>query len=291
MKRIKKIVFILLSIILGLILIFNIYNFISLKVLHKDFAAIKGYTMLEVVSGSMEPTIHVGDIIIINTLEKEVKENDIITFKDKEGAFVTHRVILMDKENLITKGDNNDSEDNAITKDHIVGKYVTKINGGGKILSSLKSPFTMVMIFIIGLLACILLSTDQDMKPILDENELEFQEFLKQKESPKKENKKEEKEKTSKKIANKKEKSDGLKNSKKTPVKKEAKKIEEKAATKKTTAPKKTTTTKKTTSSKKQPEKKKTTTKKVSKTPSPKNSKTTSKTEKKKRTATKSSKK
>lgn len=181
MKRIKKIVFVILSILLGLILAFNIYNFISIKVMHKDLASINGYAMLEVVSGSMEPTILKGDIIIINTKDKDYKENDIITFRGKEGEFVTHRILEIDDKTMITKGDNNNSEDDPIKTSSIVGKYVTKINGGGRILSSFKNPFTMVMIFIIGLLGCVLLSTDSDGKPILEQDEKEFQEFLKSK--------------------------------------------------------------------------------------------------------------
>ena len=198
MKRIKKIVFVILSILLGLVLAFNIYNFISIKVMHKDLASINGYAMLEVVSGSMEPTIYKGDIIIINTKDKDYKENDIITFRGKEGEFVTHRIIEIDDKTMITKGDNNNSEDDPIKISSIVGKYVTKINGGGRILSSFKNPFTMVMIFIIGLLGCVLLSTDSDGKPILEQDEKEFQEFLKSKNETKKEVKEEKSEKPKK---------------------------------------------------------------------------------------------
>ena len=198
MKRIKKIVFVILSILLGLVLAFNIYNFISIKVMHKDLASINGYAMLEVVSGSMEPTIYKGDIIIINTKDKDYKENDIITFRGKEGEFVTHRIIEIDDKTMITKGDNNNSEDDPIKTSSIVGKYVTKINGGGRILSSFKNPFTMVMIFIIGLLGCVLLSTDSDGKPILEQDEKEFQEFLKSKNETKKEVKEEKNEKPKK---------------------------------------------------------------------------------------------
>ena len=198
MKRIKKVVFVILSILLGLVLAFNIYNFISIRVMHKDLASINGYAMLEVVSGSMEPTILKGDIIIINTKDKDYKENDIITFRGKEGEFVTHRIIKINDKTMITKGDNNNSEDDPIKTSSIVGKYVTKINGGGRILSSFKNPFTMVMIFIIGLLGCVLLSTDSDGKPILEQDEKEFQEFLKSKNETKKEVKEEKSEKTKK---------------------------------------------------------------------------------------------
>jgi len=182
MEKFKKIIFRLLTGILAIVLVCNIYNFVSIKVFHKELATINGYSVLEVVSGSMEPTIYVGDMIIIDTKAKDYKVNDIITFRDKEGSFVTHRIISLDGNTMITKGDNNDSEDAPYSTDNIIGKYVTKISGAGRVLSSFKSPFTLIMIFIIGVLSCILLSTNEDGNPILDSDELEFQEFLKRKE-------------------------------------------------------------------------------------------------------------
>lgn len=184
MEKIKKIIFGILSTILVIILVFNVYNFICIKVLGHDLATINGYAMLEVVSGSMEPTIHKGDMIIIDTKARYYKDKDIITFYDKEGSFVTHRILSIDLENgtMVTKGDNNNTKDAASSLTNVVGKYVTKLTGIGVLLASFKNPFTMVMIFIIGLLACVLLSTDKDGNPILDSDELEFKKFLEEKE-------------------------------------------------------------------------------------------------------------
>lgn len=181
MKIIKRIFLAIATIILALLLIFNIYNFICLKILKHDLTSIRGYALLEVVSGSMEPTIHVGDMIIIDTNSSQYEVGDIITFYDVNGNFVTHRILWMDEESLITKGDYNDSEDNPISVDKIVGKYVCKIPLVGRILSSFKTPFVMVMLLIIGLLVCYMISTDKEGKPILTEEEKqkkEEEEFL-----------------------------------------------------------------------------------------------------------------
>lgn len=184
MEKIKKIIFGILSTLLVIILVFNVYNFICIKVLGHDLATINGYAMLEVVSGSMEPTIHKGDMIIIDTKARYYKDKDIITFYDKEGSFVTHRILSIDLDNgtMVTKGDNNNTKDASSSLTNVVGKYVTKLTGIGILLASFKNPFTMVMIFIIGLLACVLLSTDKDGNPILDSDELEFKKFLEEKE-------------------------------------------------------------------------------------------------------------
>lgn len=177
MKGIKRLLAIVITIILTLILIFNVYNMICVRVLGKDLATINGYGVLEVVSGSMEPTIHVGDMIIIDTKDKEYNEQEIVTFYDKQGSFVTHRIISLDGDVMITKGDNNDSEDGEVQTSKIVGTYVTKLNGVGKILSAFKSPLTMVMILIIGILTCVFVSTDKDGNPVMSEEEKELEEF------------------------------------------------------------------------------------------------------------------
>lgn len=160
------------------LLTYNVYNFVCVKVLKKDIATVSGYGMLEVVSGSMEPTILVGDIIVIDVNDKNYQLGDIITFYE-DDSFITHRIIFIDGEQVITKGDNinNNTEDDPISKDQILGKYKFKINGGGKLLSAMKSPLTMIMIFIIGILICIFVSTDKDGEPILDSEEKEYQEF------------------------------------------------------------------------------------------------------------------
>jgi len=182
MKIFKKVLFTFITIFLGLIVVYNIYNFISVKVLNKDIATVNGYALLEVVSGSMEPTIHVGDMIIIDTKAKEYQENDIVTFYDNEGSFTTHRIVSIDEDTMITKGDNNQSQDDEMPVENILGKYVFKVTNFGRILSSLKSPFTLIMVLVVGILVCVLLSVDKEGNPILEEDEKEFLEYLNNKE-------------------------------------------------------------------------------------------------------------
>lgn len=153
--------------------------------LKKDLASVNGYATLEVVSGSMEPTIDIGDLIIINQKDKKYKKNDIITFKDVNSSFVTHRIIKIDGKKIITKGDNNNSKDEGyITKDKIVGKYVFKINKLGFLVKSIKNPVTLTIIFIIGIIICIIISTDKDGIP-LDISE-EEKKYIRAKEKAKK---------------------------------------------------------------------------------------------------------
>jgi signal peptidase len=88
------------------------------------------YRSLLVQSGSMEPTIMTGDIIVIQQHPRYGK-NDVVTFNDGERV-VTHRIIK-ESENgtnptFQTKGDANRSADEAIiTKSNILGAVVFTI--------------------------------------------------------------------------------------------------------------------------------------------------------------------
>ena len=59
--------YIFLSLIL-LILFFILYNFISLKILKKNYTNIFGYTFFEVASGSMSDAININDLVFVSSL-------------------------------------------------------------------------------------------------------------------------------------------------------------------------------------------------------------------------------
>jgi len=102
-----------------------------------------GYQSFLVQSGSMEPAIMTGDIIIIHPQDSYVK-NDTITFRGFENRIVTHRIIEMkqqgDKAYFSTKGDANRSQDEAlITQDQIIGKVSLVVPKLGYIVAFSKS--------------------------------------------------------------------------------------------------------------------------------------------------------
>ncbi len=181
MKVVKRVLVTFITTLLVVLLIINVYSFISIKLMKKDLATVFGYSALEVVSGSMEPTIHIGDLIFIDTKSNDFSVNDIVTFYDQQGNFVTHRIVSIQDGKVVTKGDNNNSIDERFSVDKIVGKCVYIFNNGGKIISAFRSPLAIGMIFVTGVLACIYLSLDKNGKPILTEEERELDMFKKSK--------------------------------------------------------------------------------------------------------------
>ena len=187
MQNVKKVGKIFLWSLLFLIILYNLYTFASFKIFKKNLVGIGGYASLEVVSGSMEPTIQTGDFIIINQKKKNYKEGDIITFMDVNGSFVTHRIVGMTKDGHLTKGDANRSVDPGyVKKEKIVGTYAFKIHKFGYVVKAIQNPITLILVFLIGVIVCVIISIDNDFsKKEMSEEEKEF--FQKKEEERKKE--------------------------------------------------------------------------------------------------------
>lgn len=115
---IKTIAYLILTFIVGIV----IYSFISTQILKKDYTNIFGYTYYSVATGSMKPVISPNDLIFVK-ITKNVSKGDIITFKDN-GSIVTHRLIDINNNKYITKGDANNTSDTGINKSDIIGKVV-----------------------------------------------------------------------------------------------------------------------------------------------------------------------
>lgn len=105
---------------IGMLVALCVYTFIMTDILKKDYANVFGYTYFVVATGSMSGTIEVNDVVIVK-LGNEAEVGDIITYKTEDGAFITHRVVKEIGSQLITQGDVNNTEDEPISKDDMVG--------------------------------------------------------------------------------------------------------------------------------------------------------------------------
>lgn len=115
----------ILLVMITIILIIGFYYIYQIKVERNDYANLFGYTFFEVATASMSPTIEIGDVVIVE-ITKNVNENDIIVYKDEE-SIITHRLIKKTENELIAKGDANNSEDKPIKEDMLLGKVVNII--------------------------------------------------------------------------------------------------------------------------------------------------------------------
>lgn len=119
--KIKAIAKVIASILLSLLVILCVYTFVMTDILKKDYVNVLGYSYFVVGSGSMSDAIEVNDIVFVK-ITKDVKPNDIVTYKSVDNIIVTHRLISIDKDKYILKGDANNVSDDPINKDQIIGK-------------------------------------------------------------------------------------------------------------------------------------------------------------------------
>lgn len=142
MRRFFRIIIITFLII---ILLFSTYS----KYIRKDrITTLFGYGFLIVLTGSMEPKIEEGSLIIIKN-KNEYKIGDIITFLEG-NYFVTHRIIEKNNDNFITKGDKNNEKDVEISGDKILGKVIfSSLILGVFIRKYLKYVFILFTVFVV----------------------------------------------------------------------------------------------------------------------------------------------
>ncbi len=119
-----------------------------------------GYTIQRVSSGSMEPELKVGDVILSKNIEDvmSLKIGDIITFKGGEqfsNQNVTHRVLVAPHQEgntiyLQTKGDANEIADGQIEGAQVQSRMLRKIPILSKLYDFFLSPWGLIIF--IGLL-------------------------------------------------------------------------------------------------------------------------------------------
>ena len=120
---------------------------------------IAGYSIMTVLTGSMEPDYKVGDIVIVKkTVTDELKVKDVITFYSNdptmEGQIVTHRIIDITEENgrrlFETKGDNNQIADlEKVEEEDVIGKVQGRVPYVGKAANFMQTNRTAFFLIVI----------------------------------------------------------------------------------------------------------------------------------------------
>ena len=132
-------------VVLVLLAIFLAYYTINTRLYESKGEKFEPFVSLyTIVSGSMEPNIKIGDVVVSKKVKSpsEIKVGDVITFTStssiSRGMIVTHRVIEVLKTDkgyaYKTKGDYNLSPDTAPAEfNNIIGKVILKIPQLGQV--------------------------------------------------------------------------------------------------------------------------------------------------------------
>ncbi|MBQ4633952.1 MAG: signal peptidase I [Bacilli bacterium] len=106
-----------------------------------------GYSGLVILTGSMEPNYHPGDVIIIKELA-DYAVRDVITFHQR-NMIVTHRIVEKNGTTFVTQGDANNAPDTPIQLTDIEGKVIKRIGGVGNVILFLQTPAGIMSILVV----------------------------------------------------------------------------------------------------------------------------------------------
>lgn len=112
-----------------------------------------GYEPYRILSGSMEPTLTIGEIVLIDTNDREIDVGEIIAFSEGRHV-VIHRVQEMKGSGLYTtKGDANPTADfDAVRQTEVIGTFWLKLGVLTGIWDFFSSNGRYVVILILVLL-------------------------------------------------------------------------------------------------------------------------------------------
>ena len=157
-KIIVNVIGIILCVILSTILFINCFLIVKGIANKNEVPSIGGNAPLIVLTGSMDPTIKAGDLIVTKKIDaKDVKVDDVISFFDPEGngsSIVTHRVIGIEIDETSgeiffrTQGDNNDIADmTPVSEKNLVGRWEgTRFWGLGYVVLFTQSTVGIIVI-------------------------------------------------------------------------------------------------------------------------------------------------
>lgn len=101
-------------------------------------------------SGSMTPTLRVGDLAVLKSAPAQIRPGEVVTFT-YQGKTITHRVIAVDQNaQLQTKGDANSDEDPwRIDPSAVRGILWFRVPYAGYVLVFLRQPAAWVVLVLL----------------------------------------------------------------------------------------------------------------------------------------------
>lgn len=139
---------------LVVVLVFTLVLFFTSRI-NGSTPSFFGYSIFRVSSGSMEPELMVGDIILDKTVDnpEDLKVGDVITFKSNDygDMLVTHKIIKAPYEEngklmLQTKGIANEVEDKPISTDNVKGIMICKVDYLDTVYNIFLSPWGLLIL-------------------------------------------------------------------------------------------------------------------------------------------------
>jgi len=153
LRIMKKIITWLINLVLALLVVLGVVLLFSMIPLRGN------YKLLVVTSGSMEPLISTGSVVVVRPTD-HYQVGDVITYRARgnveKDKIVTHRIIDVEwvggaEDSYVVKGDANETADPyPIKKSEVIGKYYYKVAGIGYIVGYAKTLPGIVVIIVLA---------------------------------------------------------------------------------------------------------------------------------------------
>ena len=134
---------------LAVVLLLNLIGIFKRVVLKEQIPVVLGFGSAVIVTGSMEPSVRIGDMIVIHR-QNDYQVGDIVTYQ--LNSPITHRIVEKMPDGYITQGDANNACDPKIEGELIIGKVVLIIPKVGNLTLFFQEPLGM-LVLIFGLFA------------------------------------------------------------------------------------------------------------------------------------------
>ena len=140
---VRRMLFVFVGLVLGL----NVYHWNAYKLVGNAMPTPFGYGAAVVLSGSMEPTLSVNDLVIIKEADVYA-EGDIVVYQTGKDLII-HRIIGIEDGMVYTQGDANNAQDTPTDVSQIKGKLLLHIPIVGALVRFLKTvPGTVIVLAI-----------------------------------------------------------------------------------------------------------------------------------------------
>lgn len=147
--KMKDVLRLVVLIVCGTILGVNVYLANARNLVGNHLPMPFGYGAAVVLSGSMEPELSVGDLILVRE-SNDFKVNDVVVYQSG-SSLVVHRVLELDENSVVTQGDANNVADDPVDISAVKGIVFFSIPGVGNVVNFLKTPVGILLTIILAI--------------------------------------------------------------------------------------------------------------------------------------------
>ena len=143
-NRLKTILRVVALSCVGIFLGFNIYLWNAQGLTGNALPMPFGFGSAVVLSGSMEPTFSVDDLIFVKA-QDSYSVGDVVVYQSG-SILVVHRIITIDGDTVVTQGDANNAADGEMDISLIKGRVIGSVSNAGAMVRLIKSPIVSIVL-------------------------------------------------------------------------------------------------------------------------------------------------